>query len=140
MRNRDNHDIKAPDGYVLGGLRKVRNGGIILFNRGYWQVPEAFVSSFEGEKVWVHEAWVGSLEGGEKIALEAANPGLHIYEAREMKMTVICHGADKADAKNIARTPHRKAWFARQQTKDDSNDWYSAVQLEEIERQREATS
>ena len=109
------HDIKAPDGYTLGGMRKVRNGGLILFNRGYWQVPEGFLDLFEGERVWVHEAWVGSLEGGEKVALEVANPGLHIYEARMMKMTVICYAADKADAKNIARSAHRKAWFSRNQ-------------------------
>lgn len=96
------HDIKAPDGYVLGGLRKVRKSGLILFNRGYWQIPEPFLSSFEDEKVWVHEAWVGSLEGGEKIALEAAYPGLHIYEARFMKKTVICYAALKPDAKSIA--------------------------------------
>ncbi len=116
MRGHDTNDIKGPDGYVLGGLRKVRRGGLILFNRGYWQVPDALMSTFEGEKVWVHEAWVGSLEGGYKIALEAANPGLHIYEARSMRMTVICYGADKRDAKNIARSPHRKAWFARNST------------------------
>lgn len=109
MRGHDTNDIKAPDGYVLGGLRKVRKGGIILFNRGYWQVPSTFIPTFEGEKVWVHEAWVGSLEGGERIALEVANPGLHIYEARSMRMTVICHGADKSDAKSIARTPDRKS-------------------------------
>lgn len=113
MRRHDENDIKAPDGYVLGGLRKVRKGGVILFNRGYWQIPAEHVDHFTDEKVWVHEAWIGSLEGGEKIALEAAHPGIHIYEARSMKMTVICHGADRKDAKNIARTPDRKAWFER---------------------------
>lgn len=113
MSRHDTNDIKAPDGYVLGGLRKVRRGGLILFNRGYWQLPNEFLSTFEGEAVWVHEAWVGSLEGGEKIALEVAHPGLHIYEARSMRMTVICQGAEKPDAKSIARTPDRKAWFAR---------------------------
>lgn len=117
MYGHDTNDIKAPDGYVLGGLRKVRKGGLILFNRGYWQVPESFISAFEGEKVWVHEAWVGSLEESEKIAIEVANPGLHIYEARSMRMTVICHAADKRDAKPIARTPDRKAWFARNNAK-----------------------
>lgn len=109
------HDIKAPDGYTLGGIRKVRKGGIILFNRGYWQVPEGEIPLFENEKVWVHEAWVGSLEGVEKVALEAAKPGLHIYEARMQRMTIICYGADKPDAKPIARDPHRKSWFARAQ-------------------------
>lgn len=116
MRGRRDNDIKAPDGYVLGGLRKVRKGGLILFNRGYWQVPAEFISAFEGEKVWVHEDWINVRGKGETLTLEAAHPGLHIYDARSMKMTITCFGADKPDAKSIARTPDRKAWFARQQT------------------------
>ena len=111
MRHRDDNDIKAPDGYTLGGLRLVRKGGLILFNRGYWQVPEEFVPAFEGEKVWVHEDWIYVSGKGETLTIEAANPGLHIYEARSMKMTVTCFGSDKPDARPIARTAARKAWF-----------------------------
>ncbi|GAA0745016.1 hypothetical protein CA233_19055 [Sphingomonas sp. ABOLD] len=95
------NDIKAPDGYTLGGVRTVRRDGTILFNRGYWKAPDDWV----GESVWVHEAWV-TVEGkGERLFLEAAQPGLHIYDARGRipPWTVLCEGADRKDAKTVRR-------------------------------------
>ena len=51
---RKNTDIMAPDGYLLGGERLVRKGGVILFQRGWWQLPEGFAQ--DGEYCWVHDA------------------------------------------------------------------------------------
>lgn len=108
---RDDHDIKAPDGYLLGGLRLVRRDGTILFQRGYWKAPDEWI----GEKVWVHEEWRRGEDGREHVVLEAAEPGLHIYEARGMKppWTVICQPADRPDAKPAYRDPLHKAWAER---------------------------
>ena len=102
--HRPTNDIKAPDGYTLGGLRLVRGDGTILFNRGWWQAPKDWV----GEKVWVHEAD----EGRSYTVLEAAHPGLHIYEARTLRPphTIICERTDRPDAKPAYRLPHHKAW------------------------------
>lgn len=106
---RREHDIKAPDGYHVGGLRRVRPDGTVLFNRGYWgPVPH---TDWIGEKVWVHEEWLsGPAPTGHyvrsHIVLEVANPGLHIYEARIMKPphTVFLEGANRRDAKTRRRT------------------------------------
>jgi len=127
---RDN-DIKAPDGYTLGGLRLVRKDGTILFNRGYWQAPVKWA----GEKVWVHEEWVarGSYWRAEEIALEAANPGLHIYEARSMGHTVICERTEKPDAKPVYRSASRKAWAARQATTEHYESCQACGLLTHIE-------
>ncbi|TIN83071.1 hypothetical protein [Mesorhizobium sp.] len=101
---RDEHDIKAPDGYLLGGLRKVRSDGTILFQRGYWQAPKEWI----GERVWVHEEWIGN-----NMVIEAAEPGLHIYTARSQRKVVICEPAKRPDAKPAYRRPENKAWVAR---------------------------
>ena len=65
-----------------------------------------------GEKVWVHEKWLGD-DGGKystntNLALEAAHPGLHIYEARLMRHTVFCERTERPDAKPAMR--HSYAW------------------------------
>lgn len=110
---RRENDIKAPDGYVLGGIRRVRSDGTILFGRGWWQAP----IKWAGEKVWVHESWERLDYGGETLMLEAAQPGFHIYEARCMKppYTVLCERTERPDAKPGYRTPAHKAWHARRQ-------------------------
>lgn len=116
MRRRHDNDIKAPDGYTLGGLRLVRSDATILFNRGWWLAPKAWAS----QKVWVHEEWLNTTDTGEwcpeHLVLEAASPGLHIYEARMMKPphTVICERTERPDARDVYRRPDRKAWIARQ--------------------------
>jgi hypothetical protein len=80
---RKEHDIKAPDGYLLGGLRRVRKDGSILFQRGYWELPDEVKETFVGEDVWVHiDESHGSHYGGAgitpgEIVLEVARPGLH---------------------------------------------------------------
>jgi hypothetical protein len=109
MRNRNN-DIKAPDGYLLGGLRKVRADGTILFQRGYWQAPKEWA----GEKVWVHEEWINTEKypRGE-LHLEAAPPGIHIYSARSQRCTTICERTKKPDAKPGYRRADHKAWAAK---------------------------
>ncbi len=111
MSRREN-DIKAPDGYLLGGLRKVRADGTILFQRGFWQAPKEWA----GERVWVHETWEYRPGRGDQLFLEAAHPGLHIYHARCMKpepFTVICERTERADAKSGFRRPDHKAWAER---------------------------
>lgn len=99
-------DIKAPDGYTLGGLRLVRKDGTILFGRGWWQAPVEWA----GQKVWVHEEWAGN-----ELYLEAAEPGIHIYSARMMKppRTVACERTERADAKPVFRTAANRAWLTR---------------------------
>lgn len=122
---RDN-DIKAPDGYTLGGLRKVRLDGTILFGRGYWG-PVSF-KDWIGEKVWVHEEWKQTNDGGdyvgEHVVLEVANPGLHIYEARSMKPphTVFLEASGRTDAAPVYSLAHRKAWAARNLPPKDTPD------------------
>lgn len=103
-RNRRDNDIKAPDGYLLGGLRKVRGDGTVLFHRGWWRVPDTFI----GETVWLH-----TLEPDSFDEIEVAHPGLHIYEARQMGHTVNAPRTDRSDAKAGLRNADHKAWAAR---------------------------
>lgn len=101
---RDN-DIKAPDGFLLGGLRWVRSDGTILFQRGYWQAPKEWA----GEKVWVH-----CNDGGAAGDLDAAPPNYDsIYRARLDQKTVLCPRTDRPDAKLGWRRADKKAWLAR---------------------------
>jgi hypothetical protein len=123
MTRREN-DIKAPDGYLLGGVRRVRPDGTILFQRGYWELPDDVKSRFVGEDVWCHEVEIGSRPSSSgfspgKGALEVAHPGLHIYEARSIKMTVIAERNDKPDAKPGVRSQWRKDWINRSPTPRD---------------------
>ncbi len=110
MSHRKHYDIKAPDGFLLGGLRLVHKDGTILFQRGYWQAPK----DWAGEKVWVH-----CTEGGAGD-LDAAHPGFHIYHARTMRppRTVMCPRTKRPDAKPGIRNERNKAWFARSQQSD----------------------
>jgi len=75
---RKNTDIMAPDGYLLGGERVVRKGGVILFQRGWWKLPDGFAR--EGDVCWVH-----CTDGGAGD-LEVAPPGSSYIAAciREM--------------------------------------------------------
>ena len=50
------NDIKAPDGYLPGGLRRVRSEGTILFQRGWWKAPAEWI----GKEIRVHEDELGS--------------------------------------------------------------------------------
>lgn len=81
--SREATDIKAPDGYLLGGERVVRKGGQVLFHRTRWQLPDGFAE--QGEYVWVH-----TLEGdGIFDRIEAAPPGYHcFYQAQLDRATV----------------------------------------------------
>ena len=45
-------DVKAPDGFLLGGWRKVCKGGYLRFHRGRWTHPE--LTEHVGEYVFVH--------------------------------------------------------------------------------------
>ncbi len=122
MSNRRNYDIKAPDGYLLGGLRLVRADGTILFQRGYWQAP----LEWAGESVWVHENWVSSNpsnhSGHEHLVLEAAPPGTHIYEARSRFLTTDLERTDRPDAKPGYRHPSHRAWAERHAKSTGSGD------------------
>lgn len=102
MARNKNNDIKAPDGYLLGGLRRVRSDGTVLFARGWWRAPDEWA----GEHVWLHV-----LEGeGIFDKIELASPGLHIYEARQMGHTVLAERTARDDAAPVFRNPARKAW------------------------------
>lgn len=106
---RRNNDIKAPDGFLLGGLRRVRADGTILFQRGYWQAPKEWA----GEKVWVHCTDSGAGD------LDAAPPGtVSFYRARLELLTISCPRTDRPDAKPGWRRAETKAWFARSQQSD----------------------
>jgi hypothetical protein len=98
-------DIKAPDGFLLGGLRKVRADGTILFQRSWWVAPKEWI----GEHVWVHN--LHSEDCFDKI--EAAPPGQRIYAARSAKTTIDLENAGRLDAKPGYRSAANKAWVAR---------------------------
>lgn len=113
---RDENDIKAPDGFLLGGKRRVRKDGTILFQRGWWEIPEEYKADFIGEEVWVHtydDNAVG--ERHRDTQLEVARPGLHIYSARGMRppMTVFATRSNRPDAKAGLRNQYHKAWAER---------------------------
>ncbi|MEI9428684.1 hypothetical protein [Mesorhizobium sp. Cs1299R1N3] len=103
MSHRRNNDIKAPDGFLLGGLRMVHADGTILFQRGYWQAP----MEWAGQKVWVHCTDSGAGD------LDAAPPGVGIYRARMDLLAVSCPRTDRPDAKPGWRRADNKAWAAR---------------------------
>lgn len=99
------HDIKAPDGFLLGGERRVRKGGVILFQRGWWQLPEDFAE--QGEYCWVHctDSGIGDLE--------VAPPGYSsFFAAVSDRKTIMAPRTERADAKSGYRDPRVKAWFA----------------------------
>ncbi len=113
---RDN-DIKAPDGYLLGGLRRVRKDGTVLFQRGWWKVPDEWI----GEKVWVHEACPDRFSHADfnvsaigVTMLEVAPPDRPFYSAQRAGETVLCDRTERPDAKPTFRRPSTKAWLARQ--------------------------
>jgi len=95
-------DIKAPDGYTLGGMRLVRRDGTVLFGRQYWPVPKEWI----GERIWVH---VADCYGSE---LEAAPPGQHIYAAR-MAQTALLISETVREARHCYRRPENRAWAER---------------------------
>jgi hypothetical protein len=108
------HDIKAPDGFLLGGVRRVRGDGTILFQRGYWAIPEADRERFIGEDVWCHiydKNGPGERHRGE--ALEVAEPGLHIYDAKSLRKTVLAERTAKPDAKPALRRKDLRAYVQR---------------------------
>lgn len=100
-----NTDIMAPDGYLLGGERLVRKGGVILFQRGWWQLPDGFAQ--EGEYCWVHG------HGGDGD-LEVAPPGYsNFYQAQMDVKTIWAPRTNRRDAKPGIRAKWRKDWHAR---------------------------
>jgi hypothetical protein len=102
---RSEQDIKAPDGYLLGGLRKVLKDGTILFQRGYWgPCPAEWI----GERVWVHEHSIAR-----ETSIRAASPGCSLWSEDSHRTNLILGPADKPDAKPGYRTAHAKAWSAR---------------------------
>jgi hypothetical protein len=108
------HDIKAPDGFLLGGVRRVRNDGTILFQRGYWELPDEAKERFIGEDVWCHiydKNGPGERNKGE--ALEVAEPGYHIYDAKSLRMTVLAERTAKPDAKPALRNRDLRAYVQR---------------------------
>jgi hypothetical protein len=110
---REHRDIKAPDGFLLGGERAVRQDGTILFQRGWWQAPKEWA----GEYVWVHCTAGGAGD------LEVAPPGYSsVYAAQRDGKTILCPRTKRPDAKPGLRKPSLKAYFARLQTKEGSSN------------------
>lgn len=97
------NDIKAPDGFLLGGLRRVRADGSILFQRGYWQAP----IEWAGETVWVHCTDCGAGD------LEVAPPGFRLWEIGASERNYFAPRTERPDAKPGVRNHVRKAWVAR---------------------------
>lgn len=98
--SRRNHDIKAPDGFLLGGLRRMRSDGTILFQRGWWRAPDEWI----GEKVWVHCTDAGAGD------LEIAPPGYsNIYRAQLEQQTRFCKRTKRHDAAKLINKRRRSA-------------------------------
>lgn len=101
-RPRSEQDIKAPDGYTLGGMRLVRSDATVLFGRQYWPVPKEWI----GERIWVHVADCYGCE------LEVAPPGQHIYNARlNLNSQIISETV--REARHCYRRPENRAWAER---------------------------
>lgn len=110
--SRRRNDIKAPDGFLLGGLRRVRKDGSILFQRGWWQAPVEWA----GEDVWI-------VENSFHDAPEVAPPGQGPYEcayqttkwfaAPEWERNRLVERTRRPDAKPGYRRPGHKAWAKR---------------------------
>lgn len=108
---RSEQDIKAPDGFTLGGMRKVRADATLLFGRRYWRCPSDWI----GKRVWVH------VTDGWGTGLEAAPPGIHIFDARALKgdereRSVVLVDANKPEAKPCYRRPENRAWVNRERS------------------------
>lgn len=103
-RDSRNDDIKAPDGYLLGGLRLVRRDGSVLFHRMWWRCPKEWV----GERIWVH---VDDDMGLDTIS--AAPPGQHIYRAQSDGEAQTLYPVERPDAKPGFRRAAHKAWAGR---------------------------
>ena len=104
------NDIKAPDGYLLGGLRRVRSDGTIQFQRGWWKAPNDWI----GQEVWVHEDELGSSGMRDReIVIRAAPTGLYIATAILEGVAVVCHRTERPDAKLGWRDPTKLAWANR---------------------------
>lgn len=100
---REEHDVKAPDGFLLGGERLVRQDGTILFQRGWWQAPKEWA----GEYVQVH-----CTDGGAGD-LEVAPPGYSSFPAAQWKnVTILCPRTERPDAKPGYRRASHKRWAA----------------------------
>lgn len=104
-RSRRDDDIKAPDGFLLGGYRKVRRDGTVLFHRRWWKVPDEWV----GLSVHVHVLDCYAID------IEVAPPGTRVWDRDEHNQHVNVRPeiVDRPDAKPSYRTAHAKAWHAR---------------------------
>lgn len=104
-RSRRERDIKAPDGFTLGGLRLVRKDGTILFGRGWWKVPDEWI----GQEVWCH---VVDMYG---VDLDVAPPGYSIFDAlmNHRDLVVRPERTERRDAKPAYRRADHKAWADR---------------------------
>ena len=105
---RDSNDIKAPDGFLLGGLRRVRKDGTILFQRRWWQAP----LEWAGEKVWIVE---NSFYGAPEVAPPGQRPyscayhSSRWYAAPEWERNRLVERTQRADAKpSYRRAEHKR--------------------------------
>ena len=87
---RAENDIKAPDGFLLGGMRTVRRDGTILFQSGWWQVP----IEWAGEKVWAHCTDSGAGD------LEVAPPGWGLWAEGSYGRNIFAPRTQRPDVKS----------------------------------------
>lgn len=102
-RSYKDNDIKAPDGFLLGGLRRVRKDGTVLFHRSWWKCPDEWI----GQEVWLH------VTDGWAVGVEAAPPGFRIYDAQHKRLCISLERTERADAKPVFRNVHNKEYLAR---------------------------
>lgn len=98
------NDIKAPDGYLLGGLRKVLKDGTVLFQRGYWGPAPA---DWIGRRVWVH------CLASDPMTIEAAPPGYSLHEIGAVRRNLRLFRTDRPDAMPGYRRAAHKKWGGR---------------------------
>lgn len=84
------NDIKAPDGYLLGGLRLVRKDATLLFNRVYFDCPKSWI----GQRVWVHVDDAITLD-----SISAAPPNKSLFG--DWRANIRLHRSKKPEAKSL---------------------------------------
>lgn len=120
----------------------MRADGTILFQRGWWELPDEVKAEYAGEKVWVHIRELNPLGfvHSEEV-LEVAHPGLGIFQAANMRppMTVFAHRNDRPDAKPGVRLQWRKDYIAKMAASTLDEDHEYCKNCGEVSHKKEST-
>lgn len=109
-------DVKAPDGFLLGGWRKICSGGFVRFGKSRWRHP--LMIGREGEYVFVHVDCCWGADASFAFESEANrhwNPPQ--YDDTVGRRRMICDD-----------------WPEDRRLEAEAEAWYSQAQLEEIAR------